>query len=149
PHILYGNDRLIGKSFQQCDVAVGEGPGLCARHYDRSDRGAVSQHWDADRTASTDRTSQFLKLQLLLLVEIGHLDYGALKDRPAHEQSSAGACWKHISYRLERLASVVMCRSPMDQFAVEAIKCTEEPIAEFNGALDDRIEYRLYVGRRT
>ena len=35
----------------------------------------------------------------------------------------------------------------MDQFAVKAIESAEDPIAEFNGALDDRVKDRLHVGR--
>src|SRR5215471_9204674 len=97
PHILDGNHGLVGEGLQQRDVAVGGGPRLCARHYDRSDRGAASQHWDAHGTANTDRTSQLLKLQLLILLEIGYLDYGTRKDRLAHEQSSTRACWKCTS----------------------------------------------------
>jgi hypothetical protein len=43
PHVLDGDDRLVGKGLEQLDLLVGEQPDLGSRDGDRSERDSLAQ----------------------------------------------------------------------------------------------------------
>src|SRR6185295_2648124 len=80
--------------------------------------------------------------------DIGYVDYRALQDRPAGPEAPAGGRRVQSSHLLEGFWGEVVAGHMMDQLAVEPNEPAEESVAQLHGALDDRVEHRLHVGRR-
>ena len=80
--VLDGDDGLVGEGLQQLDLAVGEGPGLGARHPDDADGSAFPQHGYGEAASVTDRAGQRSMLERRVDLEIGYVDHRALEDRP-------------------------------------------------------------------
>src|SRR5262249_12356592 len=82
PHVLDGDDSLVGEGTEQGDLAVGEPSGFYPPNTDHAERDTISKHRDSEATPKADRTAN---LMLVFGVEfnVGYVDFSALEDRPA------------------------------------------------------------------
>jgi hypothetical protein len=67
PHVLDGDHRLVGESFEQLDLPVGEQPGFPARHEDRPDDPPLAKHRHPEAAPVPARPCRLL----LLVARIG------------------------------------------------------------------------------
>src|SRR5215468_6436101 len=88
PHILNGDDRLVGEGLQELDLRGREWSWFSAGNSDGTDRHSFPQHWYAEETASADRM-EVLLIVLRIEFDIGHVGDAALEDSPADGESTA------------------------------------------------------------
>jgi hypothetical protein len=55
PHVLDGNDGLVGEGLQQLDLVIRERPHLKPTNANRTDRPAVAQHWRRQAASIAER----------------------------------------------------------------------------------------------
>src|SRR5262244_3569819 len=147
-HVLDRDDGLVGEGLQELDLAIGERPGLGARHLDDADGSTLPQHGDEEAASPADRAAQGLMLVLRVEVDIGYVDNRALEDRPACKEGPGWARREYAMRCLEGLRSVVVLGDKIEQLAVELIERAEESAAQPHRAADDRVKNRLGIGRR-
>src|SRR5215467_12417961 len=148
PHVLDGDDCLVGEGLQQLDLAIRERPGLGARYLNDADGSTLPQHGDEEAASPADRAAKGLMLVLWIEVDIGYVDNRTLEDRPAGKEGPGWARRKYAMRRLESLGSVVVLGDQMEQLAIEPIERAEESATQPHRAADDRVEDRLGIGRR-
>src|SRR5262249_40267593 len=89
PHILYGDHGFVGEGLEQCDLVVGEWPGLRAAHGDDSDGLTLAHHGYDEVAAKADCTAQLSKGVLRIELDVRYVDDGAFEDRPARPRCPA------------------------------------------------------------
>src|SRR5262245_38599654 len=82
-------------------------------------------------------------------LNVGYVDDRAFKDRPTCEEGARWASRIDTLQRIEGFGSVVVVSNHMEQFSVEFIKCAQQRTAQPHSTLDDGVENRLEVCRRT
>src|SRR5262245_60834932 len=89
PHVLDGDNGLVGEGLEQCDLVVGEWPGLRAAHGDDSDGLTLAHHGYDEVAAKADCTAQLSKGVLRIELDVRYVDDGAVEDRPARPRCPA------------------------------------------------------------
>src|SRR5262245_3282986 len=108
PHILYGDHGLVGEGLEQCDLVVGEWPGLRAAHGDESDGLTLAHHGYDEVAAKADCTAQLSKGVLRIELDVRYVDDGAFEDRPARPHCPARRSRPGTTCRLPRGRSPVV-----------------------------------------
>src|SRR4030095_5567453 len=148
PDILDRDHRLIGEGLEQGDLLVGEWSGRGAPHGDRPGRDTIAQHWDREATSPADRPGERWMPVLPVELDIGRVDYTALKDSASHNRCPAGRGWKYAMCDIKGRGRKVVCRDEVEQLTIETGEGAEDSIAQPRSAFDDGIEDRLDVGLR-
>src|SRR5262249_42544252 len=110
PHILDGDDRLVGERFQQRDLAVRKEPGLRARYNDDADGCAISQQWDVDAAAMAYCARKASKAILRVDFDVWDLHDCTLENCPARPAGPAGARRPDTTDFGERVGTEVVLR---------------------------------------
>src|SRR5260370_26363375 len=98
PHVLDGDDRLIGEGRYQLDLLVCEWPRLGARQGQNADRDALAQHRNTKNSTISVESSR-LEGVFWINLYVGNMN------RSAFEQSASGGL---ASFQLDRTASDVI-----------------------------------------
>src|SRR6266478_5625679 len=123
--------------------------GIGARHRDDADGSALPQHWYPEAAAKAERAAHDLNRELQIeLEDLGYVNDRALEDCPSCHQRPGWARWEDATHLLESFGGDVVPGNMLDQLAIELKEPAEEATAEPDGALRNRVEHRLNVGRR-
>src|SRR5262249_15775048 len=144
PHVLDGDDRLVGEGLQKRDLLVRERDRLSATEQDHTDRRSLSQQGNAERRPLTGLSGERASLGILLRfpLEIGHgnslpLEHGAPRNGPPHDRDEEANSLGD--------KAVVGLRTQVP--SVEPKNgCIRGP-AEARGTLDYLVQYWLEVRR--
>src|SRR5262245_4623134 len=109
PHILYGDYGLVGEGLEQCDLVVGEWPGLRAAHGDGSDGVTLAHHGYAECAAKADRAGEVVVV-LAIELDIGYMNNGALENHPTRQTRAARTSGDEASRGVEHRGSLVVRR---------------------------------------
>jgi hypothetical protein len=142
PHVLDGDDGLVGEGLEESDLLVGEQPGLSAARSGRANGHALPHHGDAEDRAKAPPPrvlAAFGKLRRLGL-QVGEVDRPRLEDRAPTDRPTAQ---RHG----ERRNRAVM-GGRVELVAVAAKDDGVECLAQPSGAFRQRVEHRLDVRRR-
>ncbi len=122
---------------------------LCARHGDRPERDAVAHHRDREDASKAHRAGELLMSELLIELDIGQMDHGAIEDRPARRQGPAGRGRQDATCEMvKRFWSPIVCRFEAHQLTIEADERAKNSVAQPRGALCHGVKHRLNIGRR-
>src|SRR5690242_18561643 len=143
-HILDGDDRLSGERLEQCDLTFREETRLSAANVDRADGEAVffQQRNAEDRAVAHEAGILAAFWELLgLPLHVRGVDRASVQDRAAVARSP-----NQREYGLNRNRSVMSHQAQV--IAVTLEKGSVKRLAQPRGALRDRIEDGLHIGRR-
>src|SRR5262249_38103344 len=110
PHVLDGDDGLIGEGLQQVDLVFGKWPGLRTRYRDDTDWIAFPQHGHEETAPPADGADQPLMLVLEIGLDIRDVNDGALEDRTPVQQGPCRPRRVYATHRFESLRAVVVLR---------------------------------------
>src|SRR5215467_7555250 len=149
PHVLDGDDGLVGEGLQQGDLSLRERLDLCARHGDGPDGGALAQHRHPNPRAIADDTRTLSRPfgYLRILLHVDGLDdttvphHARATCRAVADMSRVGSLQLFARQRPH-----VVARSKMEHLPIDEEQRAVEAVAECYRASDDRVEYWLGVG---
>src|SRR5258705_9964600 len=147
-HVLDRDHRLVGERGRQVDLLLGERPDFGSPDHDGTDEYALPEHRDAhDRTEASDLLClELLKLRIGQDVE----DVNRLMletNSPHHRLASRAKLASHPELP-ELWGGAEECSDAKD-LAVESIDVAVGGSAELRGVLDEGIQHRLEIERRT
>src|SRR5215470_16700811 len=146
PHILDGDDGLVGEGLQQRDLFVGKPTDRRARHEDRSDRAALTPNGDDEQATLPGGTCHAAYFgQRTLRVGVEYVNDGVVANGSTGRQGSSD--WRRIEscYHLGR---GVLNTDQLDQIALEPEDRSENSVAQRDATPQDGVEDRLHVRRR-
>ena len=85
PHVLDGDDGLVGEGLEECDLALREGPRRAAADGNDADHRSVTQHRDTKAAPETGRVGQ-VGVGVLRVVQ----DRRMVNDRPCEDDPATG-----------------------------------------------------------
>jgi hypothetical protein len=147
PDIVDGDDGLIGESLEQFDLPVCERARLFARDVDGADRLAVAKHRHRQR-APKPRIDEWCRRIFRVGGEIGDMRHGAVEDRSTRHDAPMRRSGKNLARGRQLFRREIMTGHVMDEPVLEPEHPSVRAFAEVDGALRDRVEHRLHVGRR-
>src|SRR5262245_58130264 len=89
PHVLDGNDGLVGEGCHQLDLLVGERLRLGFQEGNDAKERALTQHWDREYRAVTLLLHQLAHFVVGVLEDVPHMYRPTLKSRPSRYRTSA------------------------------------------------------------
>src|SRR5215467_2318603 len=146
PHILDGDDGLIGEGLEQRNLFVGELTDRRARHEDRSDRAALTPNGDDEQATLPGETCHAAYFgQRTLRVGVEYVNDGVVANGSTGRQGSSD--WRRIEscYHLGR---GVLNTDQLDQIALEPEDRSENSIAQRDATPQDGVEDGLHVRGR-
>jgi hypothetical protein len=148
PHVLDGDDRLVGKGLEQCDLLVGEGTRLSLVDVDRADWQAVAQQWDGrDAPEVSDRCDD-LEFVLRICRQVGNLHDLPRQDSATGSKAPAGSARIHVTNSLSAFRADGRLRDKVQKLTVEGRYETAVGATQTHGGLGDSIEDGLNVRGR-
>src|SRR5262249_21347225 len=146
PHVLDGDHRLVGEGFEELDMALREGTFQRPGHRDRSSAYPIAKHWDRQVAPKPKRP---LQQEPTFGFSVWHVDDRAFQNGAPDGDLQRRPKWKCITGGSQSFWRETVVGCEVNECAVEAIQCSEQPIDEPDRASNDRIEDRLDVSRRT
>ena len=147
PHVLDGDDGLVGEGLEQRNLPVGEGQGLGAAELDHADGSAIPQQGNTQQrpVAEPLRVAAALRELTDLGLHVGNVDSPRLQHTPTGDGASGEG--------QSELADRVYSDGPMMGDEEESVACEPEDggilgLAEAARAGRHGVEYRLDVNRR-
>src|SRR5262245_14731971 len=110
PHVLNGDDGLVGEGLEEFDLFIQERPWRGASYRNGADGSALSQHGDTENASIAYRAAQGRILELRVKLGVWHVDDRAVENRP---RRAKGPGWPRREYapcRFEGLGGVVVLR---------------------------------------
>jgi hypothetical protein len=148
PHVLDGDHGLSGEGVEEVDLPVGEEPGLDASHHDRSDRSAVSEHWDGHDAAEGGDPCDRAECVVWIGRDVGNVLHDSGPHGPA--RGASPVCRRRIraAVGLDRLGRQAVVRNEVEVPSVKAKDGAELGVTQLLGTPGDGVEDGLNVGRR-
>ena len=150
PHVLDGDDRLIGKGLDERDLLLLESLGLRPPQGHRSDRLPRPQHRDGDLAPRPERLDHLpgQSGHPLFALDVPDECRLSTQDDPARDRVVAHRPRKDALELAETYGAEPVARHHIDHAAIEAVYTAESRAAEMHRPLDDDVEDRLHFGRR-
>ncbi len=147
PHVLDGDDRLVGEGGHQLDLLVGEGPHLRpADHEDAADR-ALPEHGNGEDRPDLGAALAFGPAVLGIGHGVVDVDDASLEEGPARRRLPAGTVRVSL-HDVDELGGLPV----RDRHAIDVpFLAVDEPLvraAEPHRALDEARQHRLEVEGR-
>ena len=147
PHILDGDDCLIGEGFEQGHLGIGEGTHLRAQDRDRAEGLSLAQQRNLRHAVDGVELQQLERVGILPFrdeVNIVDDDSPPIQNRaPPGETAGQGKRQAHQPLHL-----VAGVRGVVEAVALEALDHRIARCTETHGALRDSLQHRLELGRR-
>src|SRR5262252_10283147 len=91
PHILDGNDRLVGEGRDELYLIIGEGLRLHPFEGEDSDEGTLSEHRNSQQGSVASHALSFSHLIVGISQDVGNMNRPAFKRSAPGDRSSSGA----------------------------------------------------------
>src|SRR5262245_48150320 len=146
PHILDGDNRLIGKGLEKSDLLFRKRPYFGSADLNRADGNSFTkQRRNKNRARACNLLARlgFLVLRFKLWHDIMNMNRLAVDDR------SAGGCAASEGPSASRHRHLSMHRYMLKDITIDAINQSVARIAQPCGSRRDRVEHRLNVCWRT
>src|SRR5262245_46915346 len=137
PHVLDGDDGLVGEGLKQGDLLVRERIDLGAAELDSTDRFPFTQEGNGQRRAMTELASEGAAFRILLRLglEISHLYGSPLEDGASPEGST-----HHREAKIRGEANRTVVRDQLECAPVQLKQGGVVGSTEARGALHDRVQ---------
>src|SRR5262249_22100576 len=147
PHVLDGDDGLVGEGLEKCGLAFGERSGLGTPNGDAADHFTPVQYWDPNRAAAAERDTQGLEI-FDVYPRVRYMAHSSLENDTAEDGRSRRAHREHLFGKLNAFRSDIGVRYQMEQVTIVGRDVAEVRIAQTHRAFRNGIEHRLNVSGR-
>ena len=147
PHVLDRDHRLVGEGLQELDLLRWESD-LGVTHHDRPDGSSLPQHGDAQDSAKIQELREAPSTGGTSLSGVLDMNHSTVQHRQTCDRVTARGPAEELFGHSPRRRCGVVRGNLLKPFAVEPIDARDSGVAEVDGALQDRVEDRLHVGRR-
>ncbi len=147
PHVLDGDQRLIGERAKQLDLSLAELAWLTPTDGDRADGASFVKHGHGQRRAKTTRHRCLRDTVLLVDQDIRDMGDRAVTNRPRRCRCTASTHGVRAPNGIDSLRARAIHRDEVNPFAIEACDGARLSAAQPDGALGDDVEHWLDIRR--
>ena len=147
PHVLDGDDGLVGEGLKELGLRVGEAAGPLSHDDDHAHGRPLAQEGHADEAPPAARLRQRMRV-LGILHHVFDVHDGAAQDDAPRRLFATRPNRVHLLDDPQRLRRVVVVGRDVNLLTVEPADEAIQPIAQAHGAPYDRVEDGLDIGRR-